>query len=154
MIKIEGNSVTSEGTYVDILTETTLLIKHIIKHYDISKNQIENIVKYAYMSKEELRNEANKKLARLATLRGIDSDDLLMEAIGEFLKSEDCENCSKKDTCELTDFIKKVKNHDASFTDILEFFSKYSEIHKDNDPRNDPRNDSDDNFFNVFKDLL
>ena len=153
MIKVDKSTVTSEGTYIDILTETTLIIKHIIKHYDISKRQIEDMVKYAFMSKEELRNEANNKLARLARLSGFDSDDL-MEAIGEFLETEDCENCSKKDTCELTDFIKKVKNHDASFTDILEFFSKYSATHNDNDPRNDSRNDSDDNFLNIFKDLL
>lgn len=157
MIKIEDGYVESHGDKIEVITELIMIIRHIHKHYDLEEKDLSNFLKYGFMSSEEIREHASKKIdSFLSEL--LEDAEIIPIDIDDFLDKEDCEHCKHADKCELKDILMKIREHNETPSDIKRLFELMMN-HKDrssNDSENNSEDseDSDDSFFNVFKDLL
>lgn len=99
MIKVDKMSVETEGTVVDIITELAMAMRAIgYKDEYLSKEAMHKLVDDAYKSDEEIHEEAMQVLKE----KSKELNDLvdIFEKLEE-LKTKVCENCPKKDTCDM-----------------------------------------------------
>lgn len=122
MIKANKATVELDGSVADLLTEFAMVARAIghEKEY-ISKERMHELVDRAYMSDEEVHEEAMKILKE----RSKQLNDLvdIFEKL-EGLKAKVCENCPKKDTCDTNNSNKSSCDNEEDllkniFKDIL-----------------------------------
>ena len=66
MIKIEGGvGMQVKGNKIDIMAEVSQMLDNLVTNHILDKKDVEECVRIAFMSREEVRKESDKKLEEL-----------------------------------------------------------------------------------------
>ncbi len=153
MIFVDETVAKFDGDKATILAEITIALRHVVKEYGMSEEEMQMITNLAKLSDTEIRDRALRESKQFFESNIDVVEETLVKDFMEFMEHEDCENCNAVNKCSALEHKRKYENNEISTHEFAEYIeSRIIDAIKGNIDK--PQKNNADGVQNIFDNLF